>query len=233
MRNRRSTLRGGVALGLLLAGCGAAPGSRDGAGTPLAPADAGPVTSAVGPRDFLRPQGRRDRETEAAVTAGAPGGSGRLDVAELLELIASAPREAGAEAVRALSDAATTAALAELREEAVFALGDMGGADGEAAVMTALSDPDPRVREAAVRALARQGGDAGVRALEWALAQAEPSSRTAIVDAIGRIGGPASVAALQSAVRHPDPRVREAAADWLDDPGGASPAGTGRAILRP
>lgn len=234
-RSPRRLHPAGVVLSLLVAGCGTAPEAGHDEERPVLPPGRNAVASGAPPTGFPQPQDPADREHDAVDAARAPEPDTAHDygLAEVLELIAAAPRTVGAEATRALTQAATTAALAELREEAVFALGDIGGVDAEAAVATALSDPDPRVHEAAVRALTRQGGDNAVHALQWALAQADGPHRPMIVDAIGRIGSPAAVTALQLAMRHEDARVRQAAAEWIDEYRAASPAAAGGAILRP
>jgi hypothetical protein len=219
----------GVALCLLLTGCGAAPES--GPGNSIQTPGAQTAREARGIVPQLRMA--EDRAAPAVPSSRTQDGPTQDDIARRLDHLASVPRAADTTAIRALSAAATTAAVAAIREEAVFALGDIGGADGQATVTTALSDPDPQVRDAAVQALARQGGDAAVHALGWALAQADRARRPVVVDAIGRIGGPAAIAALRSATRHDDPRVRQAAAEWLDEYGAASPAGARDAILRP
>ena len=80
------------------------------------------------------------------------------EVGSRLEAIAALPRAAGSAAIRDLGASATLSEAPEIREEALAALGDIGGAEAQAAVATALSDPDSQVRSAAVRAGAARSG---------------------------------------------------------------------------
>ncbi|HEU4530592.1 MAG TPA: HEAT repeat domain-containing protein [Steroidobacteraceae bacterium] len=144
-----------------------------------------------------------------AVVDTAGGVAARLD--SVLELLVDGDEGAAATlAAMAVGDSSSL-----VREEAVAALGDVGGSIASQALIQALSDPDARVKEAAVRALAHLASDDAVRALSIALSDPEPSLRGAAVDALADIGSHAAVEALRVAARDESSAVREAAGSYL------------------
>lgn len=102
-----------------------------------------------------------------------------------------------------------------VREEAVAALGEVGGVVGIQALTQALNDANADVQEAAVRAFVDIGSGDAVRALTLVLSDPDPSLRGAAVDALADIGSAAAVGALRQAARDDNDAVREAARNYL------------------
>ena len=102
--------------------------------------------------------------------------------------------QAAALAYAALSDADPA-----VREEAAYALGEIGGEMSLRALEQALHDPEQDVKRAAIEAVASIGGDQAALALAPVLDDPDASLRAAAVDALGEIKGQA---ALHSKLRY-------------------------------
>ncbi len=105
---------------------------------------------------------------------------------------------------------------ARVREEAVTALGDVGGSEARSALELALIDPDRDVRKAAIEGLTALGGDESARALAIVQSDGDPRLRQDAVHALGEIGGATSTQLLRQALLDEDPAVRQAAAELLE-----------------
>ena len=119
------------------------------------------------------------------------------------------------QAVAALTTVALTDTEPAVRQEAVYALGEIGT---EAAVETlkhTLLDPEVSVREAAVDAFASIGGEKSAQALAVALKDPDPSLRAEVVEALGEVGGPSAIRLLRQASMDPQGTVRQQASELL------------------
>lgn len=132
-----------------------------------------------------------------------------------LEEIAALTDERGEHAESALAAAALSHTEIAVREEAIHALGERGGAVALQILQQVLQDPDPRIRAAAVPALVDVGGAGAVWALGGALATGEDSLRLSVVDALGEIGRLETTRYLEQALQDRNGLVREAAGEWL------------------
>jgi HEAT repeat protein len=101
-----------------------------------------------------------------------------------------------------------------VREAAAHVLGDVGDAQGEAALLHALKDRAKEVRHAAAEALGRLRGDGSVDPLAAALRDGDESVRTAALAALVDIGA-RSVPALIGVLKDDDTRLRELALSGL------------------
>lgn len=128
----------------------------------------------------------------------------------------------GDQAAAALTTVALSDADSAVRQEAVYALGEIGGEGGFEVLKHALFDPDLSVREAAVDAFADIGGEKSALALAVVLKDADASLRAEVVDALGEIGGHAATRLLRQAAMDEQRVVREAAADLLAELSGVA-----------
>lgn len=101
---------------------------------------------------------------------------------------------------------------AEMREQALFALAQIGGPRATDAIMTAAKDANPQVRAKAVWALAMRHGDGLVDVLLAALKDANVDVREKAAWALGLKGDGRSVNALVAALRDESDGVRQKAA---------------------
>jgi hypothetical protein len=121
----------------------------------------------------------------------------------------------GDQAATALTTVALSDTDAAVRQEAVYALGEIRGEAGIEVFKHALSDPDVNVREAAVDAFVDIGGEQSALALAVALQDTDASLRVEVVEALGEIGGQAAIQLLRQASLDPQSPVREAAAELV------------------
>lgn len=106
-----------------------------------------------------------------------------------------------------------------VRQEALYAIADIG-TDADAPVIAqSLRDPDSSVRIAAIDVLSTMDGEAPAALLIEALNDPDPAIRLRAVDALGDIEGPMASAALQQALGDADAGVRAAAGELLEEPG--------------
>ncbi len=137
------------------------------------------------------------------------------DIAARLERVLELLVNGDESAATALAALALGDSSSSVREEAVAALGDVGGVIGIQTLTQALNDTNADVQEAAVRAFVDIGSDDAVRALTLALSDPDPALRGAAVDALADIGSAAAVGALRQAARDESDSVREAAVNYL------------------
>ena len=102
-----------------------------------------------------------------------------------------------------------------VRQEAVYAMADIGGEANAATIAEALRDPDDGVRMAAIDVLSTMDGETPTAFLVGALQDDDPRVRLRAVDAFGDIEGPTASMALQQALADPDATVREVAAELI------------------
>jgi HEAT repeat protein len=144
--------------------------------------------------------------------------AGLKDVDKLGEPGAAAVREAAARAFQGIGVSAVPA-LEQLtkdksqkaREAAVAALGGIGGADAERALVAALQDNRSSVRQLAVRALARTAVAGSIGSLSAALEHRDPATRRSAVEAVVDMKVADAVPSLARLTRDADSNVREAA----------------------
>jgi HEAT repeat protein len=110
----------------------------------------------------------------------------------------------------ALVQAAQPASPAELREAAIWALGQIGGPTAERRLRTALADPDVRVRRTAIEKLGELKVRAAVPELIRLLEdpRGEPSGRVAAATALGAIGDSRAAGPLLVALKDANVYVR-------------------------
>lgn len=137
----------------------------------------------------------------------------RTDAASTLADVGS-DQAAAALAIAALNDGDTS-----VRQEAVYALGVIGGEIGIRTLQQALIDPDNEVREAAIQAFANIGGDRSAMALAVVLNDSDASLRAEAVDALGEIGGETATHLLRQALADERSSIREDAAELLAEGG--------------
>ncbi len=123
----------------------------------------------------------------------------------------------GDPAAAALASAALSDAAPSVREEAAYALGEIGGETSLRALEQALADPEHDVREAAIGALASIGGDQSALALAVVLNDQDASLRAEAVDALGEIGGDTAIRLLQRVSADEESYIRESAVELLAD----------------
>ena len=103
------------------------------------------------------------------------------------------------------------------REEAVEALGEIGGPESAQFLGVALTDEDEDVRQAAVAALAHIGGDQAARVLAVALEDEDEWFREEAVEALGEIGGDSAIRLLEQALSDEYEGVRDSAEELLEE----------------
>jgi aminopeptidase N len=134
----------------------------------------------------------------------------RADAAVALGAVRNNPA-----AVAALADSAQHDSFWGVRVEALKALGKIGGADAQTAVLAGLSDRLPWVRDAAARALGRFKGDSKVASTLASTASGDPAYRVraAALLALADIKAPGAFDVLTTAVHSdsPDNMLRDAA----------------------
>ncbi len=106
-----------------------------------------------------------------------------------------------------------------VRQEALYAIADVGTEADAPVIAQSLRDPDSSVRIAAIDVLSTMDGDAPAALLIEALNDPDPAIRLRVVDALGDIEGPMASAALQQALGDADAGVRAAAGELLEEPG--------------
>ena len=103
------------------------------------------------------------------------------------------------------------------REEAVEALGEIGGPESAQFLGVALKDEDEDVRQAAIAALAQIGGDQAARVLAVALEDEDEWVREEAVEALGEIGGDSAIRLLEEALSDEYEGVRDTAEELLEE----------------
>jgi HEAT repeat protein len=104
-----------------------------------------------------------------------------------------------------------------VREEALYAIADIGSEADAATIAEALRDPDEGVRISAIDILSTMDGETPAALLVSALQDANARVRLKAVEALGDIDGPTATLALQQALADPDARIRETAAELLEE----------------
>jgi aminopeptidase N len=134
----------------------------------------------------------------------------RADAAVALSSVRNDPN-----AVAALGDAAQHDPFWGVRVEALRALGKIGGADAEKAVLAAASDPTPWVRDVAVRELGNFKDDPSLPSRLSNIAATDPAYRVRreALGALGAIKAPDAFEELSAAVKidSPDDMIRDTA----------------------
>lgn len=103
----------------------------------------------------------------------------------------------------------------EVRENAVFALGEIGDHRAIEPLIQSLKDDNPWVRESAAYALARIGDRKAVEPLIKSLSDENPWVRESAVRALGAIGDEKAVEPIMKLLNDEDGDVRESAAEVL------------------
>jgi len=103
------------------------------------------------------------------------------------------------------------------REEAVEALGEIGGPESAQFLGVALTDEDEDVRQAAIAALAHIGGDRAAQVLAVALEDEDEWFREEAVEALGEIGGNSAIRLLEQALSDEYDGVRDTAEELLEE----------------
>ena len=103
------------------------------------------------------------------------------------------------------------------REEAVEALGEIGGPESAQFLGVALKDEDEDVRQAAIAALAHIGGDRAAQVLAVALEDEDEWFREEAVEALGEIGGNSAIRLLEQALSDEYDGVRDTAEELLEE----------------
>jgi len=103
------------------------------------------------------------------------------------------------------------------REEAVEALGEIGGPESAQFLGVALKDEDEDVRQAAIAALAHIGGDRAAQVLAVALDDEDEWFREEAVEALGEIGGDSAIRLLEQALSDEYDGVRDTAEELLEE----------------
>jgi HEAT repeat protein/beta-lactamase regulating signal transducer with metallopeptidase domain len=101
---------------------------------------------------------------------------------------------------------------AEIRIQAVSAMGEMGLTQAPAPLLAAAKDQKPEVRGAVAAALARIGDPKAVPVLKTMLGDADADVREWAITALGEIRDQSALEALVAALKSPDPTVRRSAA---------------------
>jgi len=157
----------------------------------------------------------------ASLTRTMPGNNTEVSQ-ETVSVSLSDDREDRLRAVQRLAivpDAAATKGLTLLlsqdddpliRQIAAIALGNVGGAHAQAALMAALQDEDGLVRERAIQALAKWGSEAVASLVKTLMEDPDPAVRRQAALGLGRMSGVGALVALQAAQADPDYAVRQA-----------------------
>jgi HEAT repeat protein len=132
-----------------------------------------------------------------------------------MQTVGSLAEVPGQHAESALAGAALSNAHPAVREEAVHALGERGGAIALQTLQQVLQDPSPRVRQAAVQAFVDIGGDEAMLILSSALGSDDASLRVSALDALALIGGPAARPYIEQMLGDENDGARAAAGEWL------------------
>ncbi len=103
------------------------------------------------------------------------------------------------------------------REEAVEALGEIGGPESAQFLGGALRDEDEDVRQAAIAALAQIGGDRAAQVLGVALEDEDEWFREEALEALGEIGGNSAIRLLEQALSDEYEGVRDTAEELLEE----------------
>jgi HEAT repeats len=103
------------------------------------------------------------------------------------------------------------------REEAVEALGEIGGPESAQFLGVALTDEDEDVRQASIAALAHIGGDRAAQVLAVALEDEDEWFREEAVEALGEIGGNSAIRLLEQALSDEYDGVRDTAEELLEE----------------
>ncbi len=103
------------------------------------------------------------------------------------------------------------------REEAVEALGELGGPESAQFLGVALTDEDEDVRQAAIAALAHIGGDQAAQVLAVALEDEDEWFREEALEALGEIGGDSAIRLLEQALSDEYEGVRDTAEELLKE----------------
>jgi HEAT repeat protein len=104
-----------------------------------------------------------------------------------------------------------------VREEAAYALGQIGNAEDLPLLAHALVDPDDGVREAAIVALTEFGGDEAARTLAVALSDEDVELREEALHALVEIGGDVAVVLVRQALADEEAAIRELAIEALEE----------------
>lgn len=128
--------------------------------------------------DVRSVQGARESFAWASGALTHPEKETRLDAVSVLGGVGNH------NAAMALVTAALSDAAPEVREEALFTLGEIGDETSVPFLKLALGDPDADVREAALEALGEIGGESAMRLLRQTAASGHPSIRDAAAEVL-------------------------------------------------
>jgi HEAT repeat protein/beta-lactamase regulating signal transducer with metallopeptidase domain len=176
---------------------------------------AAPSTRAPRPSAAAEPQARPEPEPEREPEAE--------DEAEQEPAQSAAPAH-DERVVKALTGALSDSD-AQVRKEAVFALGKLRAAGSARAIAAALQDSDAEVRQQAAFALGQLRSEVSVNALIGALEDKDAEVRQQAVFALGQIRSPGAAKALAGTLADASAEVRQQAVfalGQLRDPGSAS-----------
>jgi hypothetical protein len=164
-------------------------------------------------------------------SAGAPAGKDEAGPASRVETTGESPLaprigeigrlaedadHGSAAAILRLGEIGSADADAELRQQAVAALGRLANPAAEPMLVAALSDEDVSVRVRAIRGLRTLGTDSAAQSLAYALIiDADPEARLTALAAVGSLSGPRMLTMLEKASADPNVTVRETALRWL------------------
>ncbi|HBW22908.1 MAG TPA: hypothetical protein DEF68_05960 [Elusimicrobia bacterium] len=107
-----------------------------------------------------------------------------------------------------------------VEEEAIRALGEIGGADAVPLVKKGLDSPDDRIRAVSCRALLKLNDKSGLPVCLGLLSHSEAGIRREIAEALAESGDASTTGAVQEALRvEPNPVVRRILESALDKSG--------------
>ena len=131
-------------------------------------------------------------------------------------------------AVRPVADLLVRDSDSDVRNSAVFALGQLSGPEAAARLIEVMADSQPRVRARVAMSLGEVGGSEAKARLIEAMGDPKPDVRREVALALGKVGGPEARSRLIEAMADSDEHVRGRVAWELGKFGG--PEATARLI---